>query len=210
MVSVISISSPADERHNVGVHRAEQSGTRFAVLMVCTGNICRSPVAERLLTAAVGATGPLVASAGTRAVVGHPVSAPMVPLLAAAGADPAEFAARRLTAGAVRRADLVLGMTREHRGAVVSLEPAALRRTLTLRELARLAAEVDPAQLPAAGPADRLAALVPLAMARRGRVVVRPADDDIEDPIGRSNAVYARVFAEIQTAVDTLARLLVV
>jgi hypothetical protein len=47
---------------------------RFAILCVCTGNVCRSPAAERLLAARLG-PGVVVASAGTVAALGGPGSA---------------------------------------------------------------------------------------------------------------------------------------
>jgi protein-tyrosine phosphatase len=181
----------------------------FTVLTVCTGNICRSPAVERLLAARLGDDSQVLAtSAGTRAVVGSPVSGPMVPLMRAAGASADAFVARQLTPAIVREADLVLALTRQHRSTVVDLHPAAVRRTFTLRELARLAATVDPDDLPPGSPAERLAALVPLAAAERGRNHhARAGDDDVIDPYRRGDAVYADVFRTIQPAVELLARL---
>ncbi len=180
----------------------------FRVLMVCTGNICRSPAAERLLAAALGPDADVVVtSAGTHAMVGHPVSAPMVPLLSAAGATAKGFAARQVTEQMLREADLVLALTRHHRAHLVRKEPSTVRRTFTLRELARLAEEVDPAALVATTPGTRLAELVPLAAARRGRTVVDPEQDDVEDPYGHSPEHYARSFGQLRPAVETLVRL---
>ena len=198
------------------------------VLAVCTGNICRSPAVERLLAARLGVpfrdpsmsqadldatalrTGVVTASAGVGAVVGAPVSAPMAALLHAAGADPQRFVARQLTADLVRAAGLVLVLTRRHRSTVVELEPAAVRRTFTLRELARLVDDVDPTLLPH-GPhttvADRLRALLPLAAARRGMVASDPAMDDVIDPYRGSSALYRQSFDELEPAVDRLAAL---
>ena len=175
------------------------------VLAVCTGNICRSPAVERLLAARLAGTDVAVVSAGTRAVVGHPVSAPMVPLLTSAGARVEGFAAQQLDAGLVTRADLVLGLTRDHRSAVVSLAPAAVRRTFTLLELARLVAHVDPAALHGAGdtPAARLRALPGLAAA--ARPAAGTGVDDVDDPIGGSDAVYRGSFDAMRPAVDALA-----
>ena len=200
----------------------------FEVLAVCTGNICRSPAVERLLAARLGVpfrdstlshadvdgvarrAGVATASAGVGAVVGAPVSAPMAELLHDAGADADGFVARQLTAELVRAAGLVLVLTRRHRSAVVELEPAAVRRTFTLRELARLADGVDAALLPH-GPqttvADRVRALVPLAAARRGLVASDPALDDVVDPYRGSSALYRRSFDELAPAVERLAAL---
>lgn len=180
----------------------------FRVLAVCTGNICRSPAVERLLAAGLGAdSGIEVASAGVGAVVGAPMTPQMAALVRAEGADPDGFAARQVVAADVLDADLVLPLTRRHREIVVGLVPGAVRRTFTLRELARLAAEVDPAQLPhghGATPADRLAALLPLATARRGRRLVRASDDDVVDPYGGDDARYRTAFAQLLPAVHTL------
>ncbi|WP_284439915.1 arsenate reductase/protein-tyrosine-phosphatase family protein [Cellulomonas wangsupingiae] len=175
------------------------------VLAVCTGNICRSPVVERLLAARLAGGDVHVASAGTHAVVGHPVSAPMVPLVRAAGADAGSFAARRLTAAQVREADLVLTLTREHRSQVVRLVPAAVRRTFTLLELARLVDRVDPDALRAAGatPGARVRALPTLVPGVRQLGDVGP--DDVPDPIGGSDAVYRATFDQISAAVEALA-----
>lgn len=178
------------------------------MLAVCTGNICRSPAVERALTSAFGpGAGLVVASAGTRAVVGHPVSAPMVPLLAAAGASADGFVARQLTGELIRDADLVLALTRAHRSAVVTAEPSAVRRTFTLRELARLLAHGEvPAAEPGATTAQRLAAAASWAAAHRSPHPDGPDADDIDDPYGGSDALYARVFTEIADAVAVVVR----
>ncbi|UZN04133.1 low molecular weight phosphatase family protein [Cellulomonas sp. S1-8] len=183
--------------------------TPARILAVCTGNICRSPVVERLLAARLAGTDVQVASAGTHAVVGNPVSAPMVPLLQSAGADASGFTAQQLTAELVRDADLVLALTRSHRTAIVELVPAAVRRTFTLRELARLVAHLDLETLHAAGdtPAARLRALP--ALAAGVRHVAGLGDDDVFDPYGQSDAVYLASYEEIAPAVDTIAAALV-
>lgn len=182
---------------------AEPSPVPFRVLTVCTGNICRSPAVERLLRARLGA-GVEVTSAGTRARAGDPVSGPMVPLMESAGASADGFVARQLTEAMVREADLVLVLTRAHRSAVVELHPAAVRRTFTLRELARLAADVDRTALPAGSPAERLAALLPLAVTRRGVRSAQPTDDDVVDPYRLADGVYRASFAQLAAAVDVL------
>ena len=190
----------------------------FRVLVVCTGNICRSPAAERLLAAGLGAAyrgrdaaGGLapaieVASAGTGAVVGHPMTDDMAALVAGLGVDPRGFEARQLVPEQVKQSDLVLALTRRHRSAIVEMVPAAVRRTFTLRELARLVATVDPATLPGANAttADRLRALVPLAASRRGLTSHKPIDDDVVDPYGGDVALYRTSFGQLLPAVETI------
>jgi len=175
----------------------------FAILCVCTGNVCRSPVAERLLAARLG-PGVQVTSAGTFGLAGRGIEPEMVAHLTAAGVRDVEFVARRLTAADVRGADLVLGLGREHRAEAVELVPAAVRRAFTLLEFARLLEAISPDELPDGTVADRLRAAVPLAAAQRRRVA--SADlDDVADPYRLDQQAYDRSFSVIRTAVDTIA-----
>ena len=179
------------------------------VLAVCTGNICRSPAAERLLAARLaGVPGVHVASAGTAALAGRPVDPVMAELIRADGGDVSSFAARQLQAADLRAADLVLVMTRRHRSAVVALEPAAVRRTFLLVELADLAAAVAASGWPADVPADpaaRLAALPRLVGAHRGAGGA-PGSGEVVDPHRLAPEVYAEAMTQVRSAVETLAR----
>ena len=123
----------------------------YEVLFVCTGNICRSPAAERLLRrdldrtvgGIAGLSGVDVVSAGTGALVGEPISPPMAELVARAGGDVERFSARQLTTSIVRGADLVITMTSDHRRETVTLVPAAVQRTFVLGEMAHMLGRVD-------------------------------------------------------------------
>jgi protein-tyrosine phosphatase len=181
----------------------------FSILAVCTGNVCRSPAVERLLANKLGPT-VTVSSAGTHALVGHPISDPMAALLLDSGFQPDPFEARRLSEHMLKKADLVLTMTRAQRGLVVELWPPAVRRTFTLREFARLLSSVDPAALPAGPPAERLRAAIPLAAAGRGRQRMSPEEDDVVDPFRLSDAVYAASFAQITSAVEAVVYAIVI
>ena len=84
------------------------------ILTVCTGNICRSPVAERLLQAGLDQVQPgafEVRSAGTHAMVGDPIQPPSADMIRTYGGTPDGFAARQLTPKMLRESDLVLAMT---------------------------------------------------------------------------------------------------
>ena len=175
---------------------------RFQILCVCTGNICRSPAAERLLASRLGIDVD-VSSAGTYALVGQPISPPMDQLVRVAGAEPGSFAARRLTERLVQPADLVLALTRAHRGYVAELWPKAVRQTFALKEFARLLAEVDPASLPPGSAGDRLRAALPMLGAHR-RQVPDLSLDDVVDPYRRGAELYGQAFADIERAVDTI------
>jgi len=175
------------------------------ILCICTGNVCRSPAAERLLVHALGPS-VKVSSAGTWALVGQPFSPPMDQLVLDGGADPAGFKARELTAVLLRQADLVLGMAREHRGAAAEMAPATVRRSFTLREYARLLGQIDPARLPTGSPAERARASLPLAAALRRQA--EAAEDDVADPYRQGEMAYAQAYAGIEQAVRDIAKVL--
>ncbi|GAB2571061.1 arsenate reductase/protein-tyrosine-phosphatase family protein [Microlunatus antarcticus] len=180
----------------------------FVVLCVCEGNICRSPVAAVLLRQVLGADVE-VASAGTRAVVGAPVEPAMESLLRQRSpAGSGDFHARQLRPEHLRAADLVVTMTQRQRGKAAGLAPAVVRRTFTLRELARLLSEVGPEALAPGTVTERLRQAVPLAGARR-HYVADPRDDDVADPYGRDRAAYVRAYDDIADAVDRVGEVLV-
>ncbi|WP_405722893.1 low molecular weight phosphatase family protein [Streptomyces sp. NBC_01537] len=177
----------------------------FRVLMVCTGNLHRSPLAERLLTARLGSSREMfrVSSAGTAARAGTPMDPVAAALLAGLGGDPCGAVARRLTVELVESADLVLGAAAEHRDAAVRLSPAwALRRAFTLREFARLLRADDAAGV--AEPPDRAAELVRGAGARRGSEGPGE-DDDVADPYGAPEQVARSCAARIAESVERIA-----
>jgi protein-tyrosine phosphatase len=181
----------------------------FSILTVCTGNVCRSPAVERLLASNLGPTVQVV-SAGTHALVGHPISEPMTALLRESGIDDEPFEARRLSDQMLKRAHLVLPLTRAQRGLVVEMWPAAVRRTFTLREFARLLGWIDPSALPAGTPAERLRAAIPLAAAERGRERTPPDEDDVVDPFRLSDEVYEESFVQMKSAVDRIVDVIVI
>ena len=188
----------------------------FRILCVCTGNICRSPTAERLLRhqfdllLGEDAAAFEVTSAGTGALVGEPIQAHAAALLGAAGVDTSQFSARMLAEDELKSADLVLAMTRRHRAVAATLVPAVLPRLFTLREFARLASAAAQG-LPVRQPVvDWARALVPAAAAKRGLVrAERAEDDDIVDPYGGAASGYREPFELIAVATDSIARALV-
>ncbi|QUW80373.1 low molecular weight phosphatase family protein [Streptomyces mirabilis] len=195
------------------------------VLFVCTGNVHRSVLAERLLAARLPPGSALrPQSAGTQARPWSGMEASTRAVLEELGGDGSGFIARPLTARLVAGATLVLGLAREHREAAVRLAPSAMRRCFTLKEFVRLAVggadEVRGGESAATAQGgvpdgevprvvDGFDAVVAATAGRRGATApVPPAEDDISDPWGRPHAVLYGCAREIDGAVSTLARLL--
>jgi len=122
-------------------------------------------------------------SAGTRAVIAHPIHHDAALVLEKLGGDVSNFAARQLTSRIASDADLVLTMTRAHRDTVLELAPRQLHRTFTLTEAARLTSAYNARNI-----AD-LAALRPNLSAQEV--------SDIPDPIGQSAEFFAMVGTQI-------------
>ena len=86
------------------------------IIVVCVGNICRSPMAEALLRNALrGQEEITVESAGLGALVGHPASEFAVELMEERGIDISSHKAQQLTPDLVSKADLILVMESGHR-----------------------------------------------------------------------------------------------
>ncbi len=172
-----------------------------SILIVCLGNVCRSPMAERLLRARLARDGLddacSVASAGVIGMVGHGMEPEAAAQLVERGGDPEGFHARRLSEAMVDSADLVLTATLDLRRRVLHQSPSALRRTFTLREFAALVS--DPSQV---APGVAFGDLV--ADAARARGTLAGVDLDIVDPIGRGPKVHVKAADLIEAAVDTI------
>ncbi len=84
------------------------------ILVVCTGNICRSPMAEALLRARLGARVQQVASAGTGALVGHPADPLAVEVAGIHGLDLTAHRAQQATLPLLSAMDLVLTLDQSH------------------------------------------------------------------------------------------------
>jgi RpiB/LacA/LacB family sugar-phosphate isomerase len=105
------------------------------ILFVCTGNICRSPMAEGLFRHAVKGRGDFeVVSAGVGAIEGMPPSDHAVRALRELGIDISHQRSRMLSAELVQRADYIFGMTHSHVDAIMLLYPLAAEKTFLLRE----------------------------------------------------------------------------
>jgi protein-tyrosine phosphatase len=102
------------------------------ILVVCVGNICRSPTVEYLLRHRLGDRAIEVSSAGLGALVGHPIDPIAGALLAEHGIDASAHRARQLEDQHLIDADLILVMQRAHLSTLARRSPHAVGRTFLL------------------------------------------------------------------------------
>lgn len=111
----------------------QESKTLFKkILVVCVGNICRSPTAELLLRNALGSSAISVASAGLSARVGEGVEASARQVLEEHGHSADSFKARQLTADIVNDSDLILVMEKQHVNQVLKIASHARGKVFLL------------------------------------------------------------------------------
>ena len=96
------------------------------ILIVCVGNICRSPTAEFLFRDRLGdGRNVQVASAGLSAMTGYPMDATSLALLGEHGVDGARHRAQQLDSALLRQSDLILAMEKSHVAAIGRMAPEA-------------------------------------------------------------------------------------
>ncbi len=172
-----------------------------SILVICTGNICRSPIAEGLLRDALyrrfGDGSPEVSSVGTSGLEGSRAMPESVRAAAEMGIDIGDHVARRLTPVIADASDLLLCMATDHRDRLADGSDRD-DRVFTLKELVRLL-EVLPVPAPGAGPEtlnDRIAAAN---LARRRGAVPPSRDEDVADPLGQPLEAYRAIAWELET-----------
>ncbi|MUG67532.1 low molecular weight protein arginine phosphatase [Paenibacillus campinasensis] len=182
------------------------------ILFVCTGNTCRSPMAEGLLRKLAKQRGIEleVRSAGVAAVEGMPISRHAESVLKDQDIHD-QFYSKPLTGELVNWADLVLTLTQSHKQYAIRQFPDAADKTYTLKEYV----ENDERVLGDLKEQDSLYVSMELAKslgndiseADRERLIElrqRIPSFDISDPFGGSREEYEATAAEIRTAIFRL------
>lgn len=146
------------------------------ILFVCTGNTCRSSMAEALFKKIWTEKGPggralEIASAGTSAAEGAGATPTAIDVMREYGVDLSSHRARRITPEIIAGADLILTMTRNHLEAIRTMVPGAVEKIFTLKDFVGL-----------------------------------KGNTDIADPFGGDTETYRRTAAELEESLDLLVR----
>lgn len=168
------------------------------ILFVCTGNVCRSPMAEYFLRWEAERRGLRinVRSSGTHAWSGRAATIEGRRVMADHGVPLDEHRTLELDRRLMEWADLVIGMSREHARDVARAYPEAAGRTYTMKAFLELLPSLPPYE-------DTESWLQEAARLRDSSSA--PADQDIDDPIGERQEAYRRVAAEIRDLTERFA-----
>ncbi len=158
------------------------------LLVICTANTCRSPMAAALLTAelATSGVGALVASAGTEGPAGRAASATSVEVMEEVGIDITAHRSRVVDIAAIEHADLVLVMTRAHERAMAATSGQAAGRVFLLGEFALLVDAAESASGAEGSGLDRLLRMIASRPPTRPSQLGMASADEIDDPYGGS------------------------
>ncbi len=175
------------------------------IVVLCTANVCRSPMAASLLgrrLAALGAAVPVRSAGMLRG--GDPPLPEVVSVMASYGIEIAAHRSRIASAADLARAGLVLAMARDNLRYAVTAEPGAWPRAFTLKELIRRGAGIGPRP-----PGEALAEWLSRVHAGRERASLLgdSAEDDVADPAGGPPRAYADTARLLDRLVTRVAEL---
>lgn len=172
------------------------------IVFVCTGNLCRSPMAEGLLRHALrerGCDGIETSSVGTWAYYGRPATDEAIATLQERGIDISGHSSRPVEIDEFRAADLIVAMTSVHVREITNLAPDLADRIVMMKELREIHSERVG---PDATREDKARALL------TGQRPERRRDLDVDDPMGMPIGAYERCVGELQEGVEVLVKAL--
>ena len=187
------------------------------ILFVCTGNICRSPMAETLFQSKLTEDYPeltsfvRVHSAGTSAIEDNPATSSAVQAMDLWGIDLELHRASELTPSLLRDADLVVAMARDHLLSIERIYGKALKKSTTLKHIASLSGEIIERlgeeavreESEARARIKKVLELLAEAASAGGFMAdIQSRGSDIIDPIGSSLQVYLGVAEDIDSSLD--------
>lgn len=173
--------------------------TAFNVLVLCSGNVCRSPAVAALLRHALasnpasGRTDLISITSAGWLFDNRPLDPIMVGLLRTRGVDVLETGSRIVAAQQLVTADLIIGMTRAQVRRAVGVEPTVWEKATTLHELAGATS-----RQPREASQSRREWVQAIHASRSATLYLR--DDpsvDVVDPTGKAKRHYKRMLAEI-------------
>lgn len=177
----------------------EFQGVDMHIMFVCTGNICRSPMGELLMTHYLTGTTIRVSSAGTRGLPMHSIDPSSGRLMQSVGIEPSGFRSRRLTRQMADEADLILCFEKQQRKDIVTLAPAAVRYTFLLNDFANMCDYCARNGMVAGKTIqERLQSVIKRSSMIRPLI---PLPEDIADPHGREFDQFCIAAEQTNTAI---------
>ena len=175
------------------------------ILFVCTGNICRSAMAELLFNHHARQQGLEIKahSSGTNAISGNSATDLAVDVLADRGIDLKDHRAQQLTSDQIVDSQIVIAMTRQHEAAIAKEDQLARSRTFLTGEISRIGSQIRP--LKSQNLTDWLQVLNE---ARGGHMTTGRLRDEIADPWGQPRDVYEQTAKRLEGHIIHLVRLL--
>ncbi|TDQ38744.1 low molecular weight protein arginine phosphatase [Aureibacillus halotolerans] len=178
------------------------------VLFVCTGNTCRSPMAEAIFNAQAP-NGMVAKSAGISAAPGAPANQKTAAVLASSGVS-INHASAPVSQDVLAWADLILTMEMTHKSVIVMSHPHVADRCFTLKEYvlgldlwkqldalkAEQAMQIALGNTPTKHTQQDIETLE--------QAIQSLGDMDIVDPFGGSSAAYEQTFSEVSDLLDRL------